>query len=288
MKHVTCQEVEPLLPATAAGALDQEDAQAVNDHLAGCSPCSNHLHQFEDTVEQLAYAVPQVAPPSQLRVRVMQAVLVTTQLGSDGAAYLPPLNGSRKLTASQPKRPRNPQLTLYTQFAPALLAACLVLLVGAALWMSTLSQQVNTLSDDKRQLQANASMLGSKLTEQDLILQLLQQPGAETMPFKLTSQSSDSAGRLIMAPGYKQVGLMITHVPTLPSGHVYKLWMLQHGDLPPTYAGILPPADRSGAITTTLDTPADPAQMAGFRITNEPDPTGLVATGPSWLEVWYK
>lgn len=287
MKHVTCQEVEPLLPATAVGALDQDEAQEVQGHLEACSPCRKHLHQFEETVEHLAYAVPLVSPPAQLRVRVLQAVTHDERLEDNVGPYLPPMNGARRQPASPTTRAPGGLLTFYTRVAPAALAACLLLLLGSGVWLGSLSQQVNALSADRKQLQANQAVLDNKLTQQALVLRLLEQPGAETAIFKPVVPNSPAAGEAIMAPGYKQVGLMLTHVPLSTSGNVYKLWMLPRGGQPQLYAGILPPADGSGVIVYVFDTPADPSQMAGIRITKEPDAVSNISTGPSWLEAWY-
>jgi hypothetical protein len=267
MKQVTCIEVEVLLPAMAAGALDGDDAQNVYGHLAICPPCLKHLRDFQETVEQLAFVVPQVAPPSELRLRVMQSVKTSAPVARAPLSLplLPATNGR----AAAPPPPK--LLTIYRNAAPAVLAACVLILVGAGLWMGMMREQLQT---QERQLQQQAAVY-NMLHDPQSSFTTLKPPKADTL----------AAGQAIMAPQRREVGLMVTHLPQPPAGRIYQLWLLRHG-ADPVPAGQFV-VDENGAVMTTMPVSTD--QMAGLRVTDEPagspSPT---PTGPTWLEVWYK
>lgn len=63
-----------LLPALALGSLDADDVQRVEGHLSSCLICRRESAAFEIVAAQLAYAVPPVEPPPDLRNRLMDRV----------------------------------------------------------------------------------------------------------------------------------------------------------------------------------------------------------------------
>jgi len=271
MKHVSCREVEPLLPATAAGALDQDEARAVKAHLAGCPPCVQSLHDLEETVEQLAYAVPQVAPPAELRIRVLRAVSSTPPATERGRGQSPFLGAPIARPAGAP-RPLADLGGLYQRLAPALFAAALILLVGGGVWLGSMAQRVTTMEQ--------------RLTQQDAVYDLLRQPGSEMAALKPVGANVPAGGQAIMAPGRREVAIMATRLPPLPAGRSYQLWLLKRGGSPPMPAGLIR-VDDAGVAMALVSTPTDPDQMAGMRITDEPDSGSASPTGASWLEGWY-
>jgi hypothetical protein len=271
MKHVSCQEVEPLLPATAAGALDQDEAHAVKAHLAGCPPCVQSLHELEETVEQLAYAVPQVAPPAELRIRVLRAVITTPQVSERGMAHGPFLAASIP-RAGAPPRSLAHLGGAYQRLAPALLAAALILLVGGSVWLGSMTQRLTAMEQ--------------RLAQQDAVYDLLRQPGSEMAALKPVGANVPAGGQAIMAPGRHEVAIMATRLPQLPAGRAYQLWLLKRGGSPPVPAGLIR-VDDAGVAMAMVSTPADPDQMAGMRITDEPESGSVAPTGASWLEGWY-
>ncbi|HET7077423.1 MAG TPA: anti-sigma factor [Chloroflexia bacterium] len=263
MKHVTCREVELLLPATAAGALDVDEEETVRDHLAICPPCVKQLHDFQDTVEQLAFAVPQVDPPQALRAKVLQAIAVTAQ----------PARGFRPVPLAAAARPRQPRApgrfgAAYRRFAPAALAACLLLLVASGIWIGIMTQRVEMMNDT--------------LAQQQELRDLLQQPNSQMAMLKATNPDSAASGQAIMAPGHNRLGIMAAHLPT--TGGTYQVWLLKHGNTAPVLAGHLV-CDGAGVAWAVVNTPADPNQMAGIRITDTEQGS---STGVPVLEGWYR
>ena len=68
------EHVDELIPAHALAALTPDEAARVESHVAECSACMARLKEAESTTALLALATPQVAPPPELRDRLMAAI----------------------------------------------------------------------------------------------------------------------------------------------------------------------------------------------------------------------
>ena len=85
---MTHDEMRELLAGYAIDGLADSEAAVVAEHLAWCADCSLELRSLQETVDALAGAVPQLAPPERLRARVLlDAALPTATVA--GAAPLP-------------------------------------------------------------------------------------------------------------------------------------------------------------------------------------------------------
>ena len=135
------------IPAYALGALDAQDASALEAHLQTCASCRDELASYRALSDNLLMAMPPADPPASLR-RQLQAKLPSAHRSSRGLT-----NGS------------------WGQFAfAAALVALLVLNVFSFLQMQSIQQQQARLS---RQLQSEQTALA-----------LLSYPGVKTISFK--------------------------------------------------------------------------------------------------------
>src|SRR5690606_3327630 len=71
MEHA---DVYELIPVYALGALEEDEAQAVEAHLRECTACRAELAVYEDVADQLALAVPGAEPPPGLREELLARV----------------------------------------------------------------------------------------------------------------------------------------------------------------------------------------------------------------------
>ncbi|HYT10796.1 MAG TPA: hypothetical protein VEL73_09070, partial [Mycobacteriales bacterium] len=67
-------EWDALAVGWALSALEQDDEASFAVHLPGCERCTQTVRESLRTVGDLAYAVPDEAPPSSLKTRIMAAV----------------------------------------------------------------------------------------------------------------------------------------------------------------------------------------------------------------------
>jgi anti-sigma-K factor RskA len=63
-----------VLPALALGSLDSDEAVRAQEHLSSCLICRSELSDFESLAAQMAFAIPPVEPPPDLRNRLMERV----------------------------------------------------------------------------------------------------------------------------------------------------------------------------------------------------------------------
>ena len=275
----TCEEIEALLPAAAAGALDPDETTLVQAHVVGCARCLPLLAEYEGVIEQLAYAVPQVAPPPQVFERLMAAVTAPAPAGAPVIAPPVSLAVPAPLAAPTPRvvppaprlaAPASPRRRLletifgvYRQLAPVGLAVALVLLVLTAGW---------------------AADLNGRVEEQRQMIAMLRMPGSHAVALEPMTTPA-ATGVAYMVPGYTEMGLMVSHLMPQP-GRVYQVWLLmEDGRLVP--CGTVE-VDDAGVAMTRIQLPVDAARSKGIIITDEPPGPMVAPSGTKWLEAEYR
>lgn len=118
------EHVLDLLPALALGSLDTDETQRVEEHLSSCLICRRESAAYESLAAELACAIAPVAPPHDLRDRLMDRVHT---LRSQPQPMLAP-----------PARPR-------WRLLPAWGWAGLVLILALAAFNLLLWQRVNNM-----------------------------------------------------------------------------------------------------------------------------------------------
>jgi anti-sigma-K factor RskA len=68
------EHVFDLLPSYALDCLNEDETILVSEHLAVCADCRAELPAYQFTVDQLALAQPETAPPPELKTRLMERI----------------------------------------------------------------------------------------------------------------------------------------------------------------------------------------------------------------------
>src|SRR4051794_12627771 len=129
MEHDAYQE---LTAAYALDALDDDETQAYEEHLAGCEICQDNLAALSGTMVQLAFAAPPVDPPPELRARILEAARAERET-------VAPVETDNVVELSSRRRMRPSARTAIA--AVAGIAACLV--IGLGVWNISLSNQLD-------------------------------------------------------------------------------------------------------------------------------------------------
>ncbi len=267
MHAFTCEEIEPLLPAAAAGALDADDEAAVQGHVFSCARCLPRLAEYDGVVEQLAYAVPQVTPSAMLLPRLMQAVQAPAPVAAPAPVPEPvatPFQPRPSLVAAPASRRGwlAAFLGAYRQLAPAGFAAAMLLLLVLGAWSLTLNSQV----DRQREMIA-----------------MLRMPNSQSVAMQPMTTTAATA-QVYMAPGHAEMGLVVQHLMPQP-GRVYQFWLLmKDGRVVPS--GTVQ-VDDHGVALGMIHLPTDPADSVGVMITDESSAQPQVPSGTHWLEAHY-
>lgn len=120
-------DIHMLVAGRAVGALDREDEELLERHLAVCERCRSDLASLEDAAAALGAAVEPVAPPAGLRKRLLE------QARAERTNVIPL------------RRRRVPMPAAY---GAAAVAACAAIAFG--LWAASLSRSLDRERDTRR------------------------------------------------------------------------------------------------------------------------------------------
>ena len=145
--QMTCDEVRDLAAGFVLGALEDDDAQAVRDHLATCTEAHPEFEELGAVVPALAESVELVEPPAGLRGRVMAAAVADLAARTPSIPPAPLRLPERQPVALPPRR--------YPAFAGALmrLAAVLAIVVLGA-WNVLLQGELDASRSYERDVAA--------------------------------------------------------------------------------------------------------------------------------------
>jgi hypothetical protein len=275
--QMDCNEVEENIDAWALGALDVEEAAALDAHVAGCAACQLRADAANDRAAAIAMAVPLVSASHQLKARVMAAASAMSDLPARRAA-----NSSR------------------WWFAGA--AAAAMFGVAALGWGGYLQTRVNDLQNREARIGADATAQSSQFAtmrtelvqasttnvslrgDQDAVLDIVSRPDLQRLPMSGTTDAPSASGRYIWSRSGGLGALVASGLPALPAGQSYCMWVVYEKawirggafDVDQTGAGRL--------IVHGLGGGQDNGAFRGFAVTIEPSAGTAQHTGATVLE----
>jgi anti-sigma-K factor RskA len=132
-------EPHDLVAPYALGALDQDEREDFERHLAGCEQCRTQLAELEEAATALAYAAEGPEPPQELRDRILEAAR------QDGGATVI----------------RFPKRSWLLPAATAAAAVAAVAAVAVGLWAASLSKDLDRERDARRSQSRAIELLAS-------------------------------------------------------------------------------------------------------------------------------
>lgn len=122
------EHVDELIYGQALHALSSDEEEQVALHVAECDRCRLQLREAEAVAASLAYAVPTVAPPPELRRRVLAAVEPVVEVEP----------------AAAPRPARRPA-AWWPRFAAAAVPALAAVVIGMLVWNVSLRGDLSSL-----------------------------------------------------------------------------------------------------------------------------------------------
>ena len=238
-----CKSFEELLPAFALDALDDAERTRVESHLRECANCRRDVDDYLSVTASLAFAAPQVEPPSNLKNRVLKATVQSTM-----------------------PRPSFIE-TLSTFFAnvfraPAFSAMTLGLIIALGIWNLSLQNQI------AQQMTANQQMQ-SDVTRTRAIVSMVAYSQNEPRIMQASEVAPQAVGRLVVAPELNALALIVYDMPKLDASKVYQIWLIDPaGDR--TSGGTFT-VDASGRAWVLIRAPKPLNSYQGIGITIEPE-----------------
>jgi anti-sigma-K factor RskA len=206
------EDVAALITAHALGALDPDQAELAERHIAASDACRRAYEDALETSAALALAVTGSEPPAGLRDRIVAAAR------AEGMPAVP----APRLEAVAPRR-RSRFAGLLTPSGGFALAGVAAAVVFALIAVS----QHNSASSARDRQDALVSILSAK----DARVVLL-----------ASSTGGQASGRVIVSQGR---AALISSLAAAPSGHTYEAWGFPSGGGKPVP---LPTFSRKGAV----------------------------------------
>ena len=146
------EHVDELIYGQAVHGLSSDEEERVALHVAECDRCRRQLREAEAVAASLAYAAPAVAPPPELRDRILAAVAPVVEAP---AAAQPP--------AERPRR--ESRRGWWPRFAAIAVPVMAAAVIGMLIWNVSLRNQVSSLKGPLSQGHvAKIGSFGSVLT----------------------------------------------------------------------------------------------------------------------------
>lgn len=247
---LSCDQTQDLLGAFVLDSLDQGQALEVRSHLESCASCRQEAEELRATAMSIGEAVAPVAPPAQLRERIMREIQLPA---------LKPVVAAVEPALSWWARPRA---------AWAVAAAAAVLMLAAGGW--GLSEHFLAPG-----LSPTATVAATALNPVD---RLIASGQAKVVALAPTGGTRAKAA-LVTDPATGATYLLLFGVPVLHSDQAYTLWYmsLEQGSLKAVAVGDM---TRPGAYRM----PLSPKGFLKIAITREPAPHDSVPRGPVLME----
>ncbi len=259
---LACDEIRDLAAPFVLGALDDDAAAAVRDHLATCPESHPEFADLGSVAPVLAASVPVMEPPAALKDRIMAAAAAELEARSAPTSPEPSLLGVSSLTpithadpvSVMPRRATGPSIATWTMRIAAVLA---IALLGG--WNLLLQGQLGSARVYEDSVAAVLRIAG-----QDGSLTAILTPPGDAGPSGLAAVSASGA-----------VTLAMRDLPATSGPQVYEAWIIGSDGVPVPLGGFQ--VDAAGIASFSAD--GVPAQDGiVLALTLEPGPG---ATAPS-------
>ncbi len=257
-----CEHVRDNIDAWALGALDGEEARALEAHIEQHDDCAALAESARDTAASIALAVPLQSANSALKARVLAS-----------AAVLSDIHHRRNWRT-------------WSAAAAACVAAVAIVLIS---WSGYLHARVNSITDDNAQVSADATSESNSfatvrtelvqanttnvglVSSQDAVIDILSRPDIARVPLTATTSAPASNGRYIWSQTGGLGALVATNLPRLADGTSYCMWMIF--DNAWVYGGRFKVDDTGNGrlIVRNVSAAAAQGRFHGFAVTAEPD-----------------
>jgi hypothetical protein len=198
-------EVHTLTGAYVCDAIGPEERAAFEAHLSECEACETEVAELREVTAILGIAAAE-QPSARLKQLVDARIRVTRQQPPVVSAQ-PPESAAPNTEAGQAPSPKRRSASRWAGWALAAVLAGVV--AGLSVHAASQQRQITSIS-------AQASTMQ----------QLLAAPDATTVH---ASASSGGQGVVVYSRSRGEAAVVLTDLPTLPSGRTYQLWLMDSG-----------------------------------------------------------
>jgi anti-sigma-K factor RskA len=250
------------LAAYALGALDADERQAVEGHLADCAECRQLAGELTETADLLPLALATaspVQPPRELKARLLQAAQTPApvMVGPARVSSEPP---SLAVGDGGAMGRWNVSWVAGRWRALAAVAAIALLALSLA-WGVRLSEALDQERAQRERIAAHFTQ------QQEIVLEVVDADDATRMILRSPDPDSRAYGKLFTRPDLPHVVAMAARLPPPPAGQTYHLWLTSEGRT--FLAGVVPVNDQGFGLLT-FDADHDGPLYDAARLTLQP------------------
>ena len=252
-----CAETMELVDAYALGALENQEAAALQQHLSDCAACREELSKSQRTAALLSLSVRIEQAPSSLRERIL-AMAETEKY----------------------------ELPAWRRFLLSRRTSTRALALGgvAALAFAVFLQaQLSNLRGDKDQLQDQLSAASSELEQQRQIVAVLSAQDTQKVAMEPASLRSQAESVYNWSQDNAAGFIVCRNFPELAPGRVYEVWFVT-GEQAEPVATFLP---RDGACQIPMDMRRMNWRPEGIAISVELAGGSRAPTRPWFSYAWF-
>lgn len=271
------ERIEELMAGFVLGNLSSEEAEEFTQLLTEHPELEIEVQRLQEILEVMPYALPEVAPPPNLRQSILDTALAESQ--ADALTAPEPLSASKKPNRALWRRlkgsPR--QWTGIICGAASLLVLALALEnYQIRLQVSKMQAKVARLASDNYQISQQVETMQAKVARREDVISMLQQPDVDVVPLKGMEQASAASGSMLTTPGESNAILVLKNLPVLPEGQFYQLWSVVKEEKI-LWGGFT--INDHGTVFVKLPRPSNP-DVTALVMTVEESPTPTAPAGP--------
>lgn len=268
------------LALDALGALDESELSALSAHLEACPECRSEREEMLAAAASLAHTVPPVAPPEELRARILAGARALKLSDKNGYAA----EGARVITPpperfARPARRRNAWV-VYGAIAAGVILALLSFDIFK-MWRENgeMREEMARLAQSVEAAREELAREREEAARQREVADLLSEPRARMLTLSASKDAPpEASARLAYDDSTGRAMLFASGLPPAPAGKAYQIWYIAGGRPVP---GSVFKTDSRGRGMLRDEIPAAGREAKVFAVTLEPEagvpaPTGSV------------
>lgn len=253
---MTHEEIENLAALEAIGAISDEERESLEEHLASCESCLSAQAELRGAASLMALSVQPVAPPPDVRRRILEHINADSVRGGSVRAFPEPASGpSSQMDVSEGSKSG--------WWLAAAATVFLVLWGSSELRLRTERGRLQQIEARQQQLETENRKMRSQITAiSSASTRMIGLAGKELAPQASARVFLDTAG--------KQAFVFFDHLPPNPGDKSYQLWIILKAEgAAPINAGVFEPDEHGKASVVVENLPVG-REMKALAVTLEP------------------
>ena len=210
---MNCEEAKELIPSHSIGALDQEEAERLEEHIAQCPECNSLYLEFVEVAGHIPFAVQDITPPPELKERFYARIDQLEETPIETVVSLSTAHAPSSTDYATPGPSRIPWW-----LAAVGIAAVMIL----AVWIGTLHTRLAQLED-------RYNIVSSSLEQQSEMLEGMTGTATLVKGLEGTTMAPEAKGMMFLSPSNKDALLVTFGLPPLKPDTTYQLWLISDG-----------------------------------------------------------